>query len=59
MSVHKAYEFLKGKEGVEVVVGVVDSGTDLKHEDLVDVAWVNKKEIPGNGIDDDLSLIHI
>ena len=53
MSVHKAHEFLKGKEGVEVVVGVVDSGTDLKHEDLVDVAWVNKKEIPGNGIDDD------
>ena len=53
MSVHKAYEFLKGKEGVEVVVGVVDSGTDLKHEDLVDVAWVNKKEVPGNGIDDD------
>ena len=53
MSVHKAHEFLKGKEGVEVVVGVVDSGTDLKHEDLVDVAWVNKNEIPGNGIDDD------
>ncbi len=53
MSVHKAHEFLKGKKGVEVIVGVVDSGTDLKHEDLVDVAWVNKKEIPGNGIDDD------
>lgn len=53
MSVNKAYDFLKGKEGVEVVVGVVDSGTDLKHEDLVDVAWVNKKEVAGNGIDDD------
>ncbi|MCT4700164.1 S8 family peptidase [Tenacibaculum haliotis] len=53
MSVNKAYEFLKGKKGVEVVVGVVDSGTDLKHEDLVDVAWVNTKEIEGNGIDDD------
>ena len=53
MSVHKAYEFLKGKKGVEVVVGVVDSGTDLKHEDLVDVAWVNTKEVAGNGIDDD------
>ena len=53
MSVNKAYEFLKGKKGIEVIVGVVDSGTDLKHEDLVDVAWVNKKEIPGNGIDDD------
>ena len=53
MSVYKAYEFLKGKQGIEVVVGVVDSGTDLKHEDLVDVAWVNTKEIAGNGIDDD------
>ncbi len=53
MSVDKAYEFLKGKKGVEVVVGVVDSGSDLKHEDLVDVAWINTKEIAGNGIDDD------
>ncbi|MEO9570541.1 MAG: S8 family serine peptidase [Polaribacter sp.] len=53
MSVDKAYEFLKGKIGVEVVVGVVDSGTDLKHEDLIDVAWVNKEEVAGNGIDDD------
>ncbi|MFT5761041.1 MAG: cell wall-associated protease [Polaribacter sp.] len=53
MSVDKAYTFLKGKKGVEVVVGVVDSGTDLKHEDLSAVAWVNKKEIPNNGKDDD------
>ena len=53
MSVNKAYEFLKGKKNTTVVVGVVDSGTDLKHEDLVDVAWVNVNEIPGNGIDDD------
>ncbi|NVK08235.1 MAG: S8 family serine peptidase [Tenacibaculum sp.] len=53
MSVNKAYEFLKGKKHVGVVVGVVDSGTDLKHEDLVDVAWVNAKEIAGDGIDND------
>ncbi|CAM1349614.1 S8 family serine peptidase [Tenacibaculum insulae] len=53
MSVNKAYEFLKGKKSTTVVVGVVDSGSDLKHEDLVDVAWVNTKEIAGNGIDDD------
>ncbi|XRE43128.1 Protease precursor [Tenacibaculum discolor] len=53
MSVNKAYEFLKGKKHVGVVVGVVDSGTDLKHEDLVDVAWVNTKEIAGDGIDND------
>ncbi len=53
MSIDKAYSFLQGKKGVEVVVGVVDSGTDLLHEDLKDVAWVNEKEIPSNGIDDD------
>ncbi|WP_428741647.1 S8 family peptidase [Tenacibaculum sp.] len=53
MSVNKAYEFLKGKKHMEVVVGVVDSGTDLKHEDLVDVAWVNSKEVAGDGIDND------
>lgn len=53
MSVDKAHKFLVGKKGVEVVVGVVDSGTDLSHEDLKDVAWVNTDEIAGNGKDDD------
>ena len=53
MSVHKAYEFLKGKTSSPVVVAVVDTGTDLAHEDLKEVAWVNTKEIAGNGIDDD------
>ena len=53
MSVDKAYQFLEGKKGGQVIVAVVDSGTDLEHEDLKDVAWVNPKEIPGNGIDDD------
>ncbi len=53
MSVNRAYKFLEGKKSTQVIVGVVDSGTDLKHEDLKDVAWVNEKEIPGNGIDDD------
>jgi subtilisin family serine protease len=53
MSVNEAYKFLKGKHGKQVIVAVVDSGTDLEHEDLKDVAWVNPKEIAGNGIDDD------
>lgn len=53
MSVKKAHEFLKGKKSTPVIVGVVDSGTDLMHEDLKGVAWVNSKEIAGNGIDDD------
>jgi cell wall-associated protease len=54
MSVDKAYaELLKNKKGVKVVVGIVDSGVDIEQEDLNGVIWTNKKEIPGNGIDDD------
>lgn len=54
MSVDKAYaEILKNKSGKKVIVAVVDSGIDIDHEDLNDVIWTNKGEIPNNGIDDD------
>ena len=54
MSVDKAYaELLKGKKGQKVIVGIVDSGVDINHEDLKAVIWTNPNEIPGNGIDDD------
>jgi cell wall-associated protease len=54
MSVDKAYaELLKGKKGVTIIVGIVDSGVDIEHDDLKSVVWTNKKEIAGNGIDDD------
>ena len=54
MSVDKAYaQVLKGKKGVKVIVGIIDSGVDIDHEDLKSVIWTNKKEIPANGIDDD------
>jgi len=53
MSVDKAYDFLKGKKGKTVVVGVIDSGIDIEHEDLKNVLWTNKKEIANNGKDDD------
>ena len=53
MSVDKAYEFLKGKKPVKVIVGILDSGVDIEHEDLKNVLWTNKKEIAGNGKDDD------
>ncbi|HCE53951.1 MAG TPA: peptidase S8 [Lutibacter sp.] len=53
MSLAKAYKFLEGKKGVTVIVGVIDSGIDIEHEDLKDVLWTNTKEIAGNGIDDD------
>lgn len=53
VSTERAYELLKGRESKTVIVAVIDGGTDYKHEDLKDVIWVNPKEIPGNGIDDD------
>ncbi len=37
----------------KVIVAVIDSGIDTLHEDLKSVIWINKKEIPGNGKDDD------
>jgi len=53
ISLDKAYQFVKGKQSKTVVVAVVDSGIDTLHEDLKPVLWVNAKEVPGNGIDDD------
>lgn len=54
MSVEKAYsELIKNKKGKTVIVAVIDSATDIDHEDLNDVLWVNKDEIPNNGKDDD------
>ena len=54
MSVDKAYsEIIKGKKGQKIIVAVIDSGIDISHEDLDGVLWTNKKEIAGNGKDDD------
>ena len=51
--VEQAYKTLKGKKAKTVIVAVIDSGTDIDHEDLKDVIWTNPGEIPNNGIDDD------
>ncbi|MCK0108240.1 S8 family peptidase [Flavobacteriaceae bacterium S0825] len=54
MSVNKAYsEIIKNKKGQTVIVAIIDAGIDTKHEDLDDVIWINKKEIPNNNKDDD------
>ncbi|NDC23914.1 MAG: hypothetical protein EBZ49_07270, partial [Proteobacteria bacterium] len=52
----KAWELGTGGKdtaGNEIVVAVVDGGTDISHKDLQKNIWVNKGEIPDNGIDDD------
>lgn len=54
MSVDRAYsEIIKKRKGEIVIVGVLDSGVDIDHEDLKNVLWTNPGEIAGNGIDDD------
>jgi len=53
ISLTKAYELLKGRTSKTIIVAVIDSGIDTLHEDLKPILWVNKKEIAGNGIDDD------
>jgi thermitase len=51
VSAEKAWKLGPGSRDVRVAV--IDTGVDLKHSDLNDNLWVNKKEVPGNGKDDD------
>ncbi|XHR93822.1 hypothetical protein ACFJIV_26510 [Mucilaginibacter sp. UC70_90] len=53
ISLKQAYMFVQGKKSKPVLVATIDSGADTLQTDLKTVLWVNKKEIPGNGIDDD------
>ena len=36
-----------------IVVGIIDTGIDINHEDLQNNIWVNPGEVAGNGVDDD------
>ncbi len=53
ISLKQAYQFLKGKKSKTVIVTTIDSGIDTAQKDLSSILWVNPKEIPNNGIDDD------
>jgi cell wall-associated protease len=53
ISLDEAYAYLKGRKSKQVIVAIIDNCIDTAHEELKDFIWTNKKEIPGNGIDDD------
>lgn len=53
VSLNQAYKLVQGKKSKTVVIATIDSGVDTAQNDLKSILWVNKKEIPGNGIDDD------
>jgi cell wall-associated protease len=55
ISLEKAYnELLVNKKPYKkIIVAIIDTGLDDKQPDLEGMVWTNKKEIPGNNIDDD------
>ncbi|MBI4972626.1 MAG: S8 family serine peptidase [Candidatus Omnitrophica bacterium] len=51
IQMEKAWDIGKGSQ--DIVVAVIDTGIDYNHPDLAANMWVNKKEIAGDGIDND------
>ena len=50
---YKAWDISTGSS--EVIIGIVDSGTDVFHADLKENIYTNPNEIEGNGKDDDVN----
>ncbi|HEY8931673.1 MAG TPA: S8 family serine peptidase [Mucilaginibacter sp.] len=53
ISLKQAYGLIKGKKSKTVIVTTIDSGIDTAQKDISPILWVNPKEIPNNGKDDD------
>lgn len=53
VSTEKTYVEFGNPVSEDIIVAVIDSGVDINHEDLQGKIWINSKEIPNNGIDDD------
>lgn len=55
IALHQAYSLLDStaRSPKKVVVAIIDSGSDVDHEDLKDNIWINEDEVIGNMLDDD------
>lgn len=51
MQMESAWDVTKGS--ADILIAIVDSGTDWQHEDLTTKIWTNPGEIPNNNKDDD------
>lgn len=51
ISATKAWSLHQGNPNIRI--GVIDTGVDYTHPDLVNNIWTNPGEIAGNGLDDD------
>ncbi|MFO8055488.1 MAG: S8 family serine peptidase [Bacteroidales bacterium] len=51
--IDSAHKLLQNIIPEEVVVAVIDAGVDVSHISLTDKLWINKDEVPENGLDDD------
>ena len=52
IGVKKAWETSVGSR-TGPIVAVIDTGVDIRHQDLKDNIWTNEGEVPGDGIDND------
>lgn len=55
ISLYQAYELVSkmNKRPSPIIVAVLDGGVDTNQLELKNRLWVNSKEIPNNGVDDD------
>ncbi len=51
--IHMPEAWISSTGSASVIVAVLDTGIDILHQDIKDNIWMNTKEIPGDGLDND------